>query len=349
MYHAGIQVRDDQQRLWNDTDTESTLRAGGLLGNSSDFGHLAALLVSAGLVAWAIYELRLTWLILITVLGSYCTVIASSRAAMLHIAVSILVLLPIVFRRRSVAPIFMTILVILLVGLVAPSPKSWNFWNTPGGQRLDLFGFSGSSQILDSSVRINTWTSALRMFKENVVFGSGYGSILATSGQAGDNTFVSIFTELGIFAGLSYLGLWIYLLFRVAASGDSRVRFTGFSLLLGELLHCMTLDGMRLWSSMPVFMVLAGLINALTTLPSQREPEALPGQNRSGQKRRDRRRTLGDKGPQSSRRREPTGSLLRPSPRVPEPEPRLGEAHSPASMRYGRGGRPYQDAPETPS
>lgn len=349
MFHAGIQVRDQQQRLWSGDDSGSTLRAGGLLGNSSDFGHLSALLVSAALVAWALYELRFVWLILITALGTYCAVIASSRAAILHIALSILIVLPISLRRRNVVPVLGAMAALLAAVVLVPSPRTWSFWNTPSGQRLDLFGFSGSSQILDSSVRVDTWQLALRMLKHNIAFGSGYGSILATSGQAGDNTFLSIFTELGAFAGLAFLAIWVCLLVQVIRSKDGAVRLASLSLLAGELVHCMTLDGMRLWSSMPVFMMLAGLVSARAEVTSESQMSELRDHPRFEPRRHDWRPPLGDRGPQSSRSRRPVHSVPPSSTRALAPaHEHDGAAPSESwpptrAERFGRGTR------ETPS
>lgn len=260
LYHSGVQVRDSQQVLWGTDGARSSLRAGGILGNSSDFGHLAATLFAVALVFGVLYDLNRVAVAAACAVSLYAIWIASSRAALLHVAVMVLFFGLFLLHRARREVVILLLFLLALVVVSFPAISESAFWDTPGGARLDMFGFGESSVFLSSTTRLSTWQMARGLFLEDPWFGAGYGAILDNLGQAGDNSFISSTVELGVFAGFAFLLIWLVLLSEIGRAPLVSTRLLGLGVVLGEIAHLMTLDGMRLWSSMPLFMIVGGIL-----------------------------------------------------------------------------------------
>lgn len=256
LHHSGIQIRSDQQALWAGDGAGPRLRAGGILGNSSDFGHLAAIWGSVcGLtvVAFARKGNRAVVAVLIFAVAFYATWIASSRAATLHLLLAYGLALPFLLGRTGwamggCAVLFSCLAFPFLLSefsLVLPQNISHNL------HRLDFLNLSGNSTFLQTGRLVN-WLSLTEIFKDHWLLGIGYKNINSVYGIWGDNSYLTIFVEFGLFAGVVNVLLWLWLIaISAAAAWSSRSGIVFFALVVSEAVHGLTVDTGTIWYSMP--------------------------------------------------------------------------------------------------
>lgn len=256
LYALDVQIRPEQQRVWSETG--SALRAGGLLGNSSDAGHVAAILGAISLtVGMACFASR-KWLMFgCFALACYVVYISSSRAALLYTLVVVLIM---GFEQSRGRRVLHAVLFLALGPLIVAA-----FYDLLGGVRslgptlirFDVLNLSGHSEFLSSESRIRSWRRMLLALSENPLFGSGYGYSRDLTG-AGDNSFLSMFVEVGILAGMAYIAFWISLLRSVLRLPKGRWRACALGLLLGEISVMLTVDTHRMWASTTTVLLAIG-------------------------------------------------------------------------------------------
>ncbi|KDA05226.1 hypothetical protein DC31_02220 [Microbacterium sp. CH12i] len=259
LHHAGIQIRDTQQVNWYGDGLGSSLRAGGLLGNSGDFGHIAALLGACALTLGVLYRLRPALILLSVAIASYATFLSTSRAAMLHLVIALMCMIPTLLRgRRALA----------IIGVAVTGVVALMLYISASGidarleislQRLDLFNWSGESSFYSSTTRVNTWDQMMSLISQNPFFGIGYGMTIPHVGSAGDNSFLSIFVELGLIAGIAFIGFWIANLLNAVRTPSGPARAAAIALIISEFAHMLTVDTHSMWATTPVSVLLIGL------------------------------------------------------------------------------------------
>ncbi len=257
LYHLGIQIRSDQQALWTGDGAGPQLRAGGVLGNSSDFGHLTAVWGSVcGLTIISFSRDKRRFLVsgLIFAVAFYATWIASSRAATLHLLLAYGIALPFLFSRGVWSFIGLTAVLCALIApfllsefsLILPQDVAYRL------QRLDFLNLSGNSVFLQTGRFLN-WIILLEIYQENWFTGVGYKNINELYGIWGDNSYLTIFVEFGLFAGIVNVALWLWLIFvSLIAAFKTKHGIVFFALVISEALHGFTVDTGTIWYSMPM-------------------------------------------------------------------------------------------------
>lgn len=256
---AGIQVRDTQQMNWYDNGAAATLRAGGLLGNSADFGHISAALGVLSLVFVGIY-LQRPWLATVGfAVSAYATYASSSRAAMLHLIVALVLLIPVLFKGRRVLALAVAV-VFGVVGFVIVAPE---LVLSPEVQftlrRLDILNWSGDSLFFASDARLVTWDRIFDLFGSSPWLGIGYGLMIPTTGRAGDNSFLSLLVETGLISGIAFIVFWISLVWSAATTRGRQARWMTLAVVVSEIAHMLTVDTHRMWATAPVALLMLGL------------------------------------------------------------------------------------------
>lgn len=258
----GIQMRDTQQTDYFGSGIATEVRAGGLLGNSSDFGHLAAILGSVAISFAIIRGWSLIMPAAVFGISAYSAYISTSRAAILHLVVALLFALPALITQRRIAlgflllPAALVSLILLARDLALTTQQLYVL------RRFDFLGLSADSTFYEASSRVSTWATMREFALDHPIIGIGYGATVPATGNAGDNSFLTIAAETGMLAGTLYLGFWSVLAFAFLRLSDRKLRYAGLSLVLSEVAHMLTVDVHRMWSSTPLMLLFAGLLLA---------------------------------------------------------------------------------------
>jgi hypothetical protein len=267
LHLAGVQVRTEQQMLWIGNGTGPTTRAGGILGNSSDYGLFASTWGSiCGLLVLALWpRRRWFWFLAISGLATYAVWISASRAGLVHLAIAWAIGLPFLMKSHNwVFGIFAAIItapvaLLLLPGASLVLPESVAFTL----RRLDFLNLSGDTSFYQS-VRLVNWAILGGVGIDNWPIGIGYRGIAENYGSQGifgDNAFLTVFVEFGLFTLICYVGLWLTFIL----AGIRNVRRSTFgavlaAVILSELFHALTLDTFTVWYSMPFTWFFSGLL-----------------------------------------------------------------------------------------
>ena len=252
----GIEVREQQQRMWLGDGQGSLLRAGGILGNTASFGHHIAMLYAFGLFTiFKAYNIHLKILcIFIFIVVFYCLIISSSRAALLNIVIFSLVFL---FLTKGIKSflymlvfgiIFFVVVYISFIYILDDSILDYS---------LSRLGIGSVDLGTLSSSRLDNWAAYTQIIKDNFLFGLGYKAALETYGLQVDNSFMSVLLEFGILAFLSFLLMWASLLVGSLlkyANHKSLDNCFLVAFVLANLAHSLTLDIYTLWISFPLFL-----------------------------------------------------------------------------------------------
>lgn len=273
LHHLGIQLRSEQQMLWTGSGAGPSLRAGGLLGNSSDFGHFASTwgAITGLLVLALIPNRRWIWFVAIALLAFYGTWISASRSGLLHLIMAYAIAVPFVLRRSIVASLALMTPMLFAAGLLWFGDFDIGSTNSDlvfTLRRLDFLNLSGNSLFYQSE-RTANWIKLWDIWLENWFWGTGYKQIFRQYLIRGDNAFLTVLVEMGILSAVAYTCTWIALL--VAALKRTFVEQLGgilFSLVVAEIVHALTLDTMTLWYSMPITLFFFALI--LRAVPPRR-------------------------------------------------------------------------------
>lgn len=273
---AGIQIRDSQQMNWYDNGAAATVRAGGLLGNSSDFGHLSAILGVVSLAFVGVYLKRPALASLGFLVAVYATYISSSRAAMLHLVVALVILLPLLFKGKRLLGLIV-FAVVGVVGLIILAPE---LAISPEMQftlrRLDILNWSGDSLFFSSDARITTWDWIFELIQSHPWLGIGYGLMVPATGRAGDNSFLSLLVETGLMAGIAFCIFWISLVWSAATARVREGRWIAVAVVSSEIAHMLTVDTHRMWATAPVALLMIGLAIRVSRLEEHGETGANP-------------------------------------------------------------------------
>jgi O-antigen ligase len=248
MFALNIQVRTTQQRIWNANG--SSLRAGGLLGNSGDMGHIAAILGVAACSLGVVYLSR-RWIVLpLVALALYVTYISSSRAALLSMLVALLIMTAMYFSGRRILiamvglPIALIAASVFLVPMLAAGTDATL-------RRFDILNLSGQSQFFAADSRLGSWDRLLLAFQQNPFLGVGYGN-----GLSGDNSFLSMLSETGLVPGIAYCVFWVALLIAAIRLPAGPSRIAAVATVCAEIAFMLTIDTHRMWPSTGVCLLL---------------------------------------------------------------------------------------------
>lgn len=252
----GIEVREQQQRMWLGDGQGSLLRAGGVLGNTASFGHHIAMLY-----AFALFTIFKTckkhlkiFCIFIFIVVFYCLIISSSRAALLNIVIFSLIFLFLTKGIRS-------FLYILVFGIVFVFVVYMSFVyildDSVLAYSLSRLGIGSVDLGTLSSSRLDNWTAYIQIIKDNFFLGLGYKAALEIYGLQVDNSFMSVLLEFGILTFVSFLLMWASLLtgsFFKYTNNKSLDNCFLVAFVLANLAHSLTLDIYTLWISFPLFL-----------------------------------------------------------------------------------------------
>lgn len=213
------------------------LRGTGIFHDPND---LAMILVT-GVTICVFFARRAThvanlagWLLLAFML-LFATYRTQSRGGMLSLLIAASTLLICQYGwRKSLAPLAVCV---ALAGVVF------------AGRMTDVDAvFQGTGQL-----RIQVWSAGLELFKQNPIFGVGYGTFVDHVYHVAHNSFLHCFTELGFVGGALFLGQFLgafATLSSVRAQGDwIRLRETDdrivpylYAILLGNVVAMLTLS-----------------------------------------------------------------------------------------------------------
>jgi hypothetical protein len=269
LHLLGIQVRAEQQMLWTGTGNGPTVRAGGILGNSSDFGHFTSSWGAiCGLLVLALFRKhRWLWFSLIAGLALYATWISASRAALLHLLLAYFFAIPFLINGKTwvtiltaiAGAIVLAIFWLPSIELMLPADVAFTI------RRLDFLNISGSTKFYQS-VRLINWAQLFEIWQNNWMWGIGYKNIFRVYGLLGDNAFLTVLVEFGIITGTLFLSLWLCILYQSAKRAfKSKLGVVLFAIVLSDLFHSLTVDTMTLWYSSPLTYFFIAILFRITS------------------------------------------------------------------------------------
>lgn len=267
-----IEVREGQQRLW--MHGASMLRAGGLIGNSGAFAHMAA--------TWALTT------------AFFFMAVSKNRFRILLAGAAIFMFLYVVYISSSRAALMnMMVAGALFTGLYR-IPKRWHQWAVLGGvygvlgivllfcvsqclpesngggasnafetnMKRFIPGYGGTSSSEFTSNRVDNWPEYIAMMDEKVVTGWGYKMGVRLHEESPDNSYISVMLETGVF-GFLCMSMFVmanfYRLFCRYYAHDPYAIIL-IPVCAGQLANCMTSDIYTFWITMPVVFLLLGLV-----------------------------------------------------------------------------------------
>lgn len=258
LHTLGVQIRDNQQSAYIGAGFGTQLRAGGLLGNSGDFGHLASMCAVIGLATCLLNGWRrLAWVMV--ALGTLGVFMSTSRAGILHISFGLGVMSPLLLRDMRRAAKWVLIGLPFLAVTLGLLTARLDARSTLLLRKLDFLDLSGTGEFYRTP-RFENWADYLTEgFWRHPFVGSGYGQLLPQFARPGDNSFLTLLVELGLVGGLLWLIAWVALLIR-ALNAHSWVRWIAVAVVLSEIVHMLTIDTHRMWATEPIALAFIGLI-----------------------------------------------------------------------------------------
>jgi hypothetical protein len=289
-----IQVNQDQQKLWIN-GREAALRAGGLVGETTAFGHLTATwaAIMIGLFVYARPSRHWRMIVaIVTTLTLAAVFSSSSRAALLNLIVFGVVLLVFNglrfrFARNTIA-IGLASVMLLVVGVITFLGLKQSGYVRGGKQieqQLERFSPSAFNDLSSfSSGRLRSWERYSKQLEQFAWIGCGYKtSTMLIPGRFPDNSALSILLETGIL-GLTAYGTFVLLIMvalrhrsnqeghrsnqeghRSNQEGHRSIqkdRFAQamFAVWCGQVIQGFTSDTYTLWLTMPVLYLFTGLV-----------------------------------------------------------------------------------------
>jgi len=268
-----IPIRDAQQKIWY-SGGGSAYRAGGLVGETTHFGHLTAtwMTIVASCLVLARPVRRWKWVLLVLLgLGGYAIAAASSRSAIVNLggtAIGIVLFQRYRPRRLSNTLIGGLVFVILLVfamSLLKIADQSGVLSSQSRfAHQVDRFLPSESNSVNRfSSGRLDSWKRYVRIAGEHTVLGCGYkNSPSLIPGRVPDNSVLSTLLEtgaMGLLMLVSFTLALLYALFRQGLAGN-RYALMMAGVWVGQAMQSVLGDTYTLWLSMPVLYLMTGLI-----------------------------------------------------------------------------------------
>ncbi len=270
IYQLQIPIRTEGQRLYYRGG--SFYRAGGLIGETTAFGHLIATwsTLSFGLLIWAQRVRQWKWVLAVIVgLGGCMVFMASSRAGMLNMLVFALMLWSIgKFQRRTLKNVLMagallaSMLVILQIGVMTTRRTQVTGASEKVVRQVERFIPVNSANEM-SSGRLEAWQKYARIIRNHLWLGCGYKTATRLMpGHTPDNSVLSALLEtgiLGLIAIASFGLLTTFSLWNRAAQGNAYAQVLG-SVWCGQLVQALTNDTHTLLLGVPVLYLITGLV-----------------------------------------------------------------------------------------
>jgi O-antigen ligase len=233
-------------------------------GLFNDPNDLCLLLVSGmGIAAYFMTDRRLDWqrLACLGLIGLfvYGLALTQSRGGFLALLAGLLVLLYARFGAWKAALVGCLAVPVLLVAFA--------------GRQTEISAADDTGQS-----RVQLWSEALELFKQEPLWGIGQGAFEEQVGLVAHNSFLHSFVELGFFGGALFLGafftsLWgLYRVSRVSANGDPETARLGHYLLAIIAAYAIGLMSLSRAYIAPTYLML-GLVTAYFSLA---RPLALP-------------------------------------------------------------------------
>lgn len=271
LYELQIEVRDTQQKLWLEDGFQ--IRAGGLIGNSGAFGHLAAtwcITCVGALCMVSRAKYRFLGAGMVFMVSAYTVYIASSRATMLHLftASMMLILLlktPLAWRKQLLTFALLGGLAFALLFCINKAiqrPTGRSSGTVVANLERFVPGLNGGDMNEFTSNRADNWPEYVAMMSESWLIGTGYKTGVRMHEESPDNSYLSVMLETGI-VGFTCMSLFVvsvmYRLITLYLSGDEFAAMM-IPVCIGQMTHCMTSDIYTFWITMPVVYLLLGLI-----------------------------------------------------------------------------------------
>lgn len=281
VYWLQIPIRDAQQKIWY-RGGGSDLRAGGLVGESTHFGHLVSTWMMLSVCLLILVRPVRRWrLVLATTvgLGGYATFAASSRAAGLGVLVFAIALLVLNrFRGTNLKNAVIGGMTALIVGALGLSLLSiatqTGLLSTQSrlSRQIERFLPSESRSVNRfSSGRIDSWKRYLHQSRSQPWLGCGYKqSPRMIPGRFADNSVLSTYLEtgmLGLGMMLAFAMVVLVLLIKSGSQGNP-YGTTMAAVWVGQLGQALLGDTYTLWLSMPVLYLITGIVLQLNPAPS---------------------------------------------------------------------------------
>lgn len=279
LHFFGIEVGDSQQRLWGAYDFFSTaaVRAGGIVGNSTEYGTTVAIFGIATLSASAFHrDLSPAAKAAALAMVAAGLVFSSSRAGFLMLLVFLFSLsvlrFRLMFRETALAVAAPTIGVMAL--LLLGSSEQLLFLEI-SLRRLDVLNVTGQGEFLES-VRTQTWDMLYSIMFQVPVFGYGFKSSYGIFQVFIDNAYLQAWFEVGPVGAVLFMSFWIVLTFIMIARflrGGSAEAAVGVAFVLTVLVAMVVTGPQSSWSTMPtVFLMLGMSLRAAERKPSASRP-----------------------------------------------------------------------------
>ncbi len=267
-----IEVRAGQQRLW--MDGGSMLRAGGLIGNSGAFGHMAAtwsVITATFFIAVSRHRFRFVISAAAITIFFYVMVIASSRASLLHLVAAgipflILYRIPKKIHHWITLGTVYGVLGLVLLACVAQcmpqssAGKSSNVVET--NLKRFIPGYGGGSASEFTSNRADNWPEYIAMMNEKALTGWGYKMGVRLHEESPDNSYISVMLETGALGFLCMSMFVLTVLYQLVCRYYAADPYTLIMIPVccGQLANCFTSDIYTFWITQPVVFMLLGLV-----------------------------------------------------------------------------------------
>lgn len=268
-----IPIRDSQQEMYY-RGGGSEFRAGGLVGETTHFGHLTAtwmtVVASCLILVAPVRRWKLVAAILLG-LGGLAIFAASSRSAIVNLAAMAAGYFVLqYYRPRHLSNALVTILagflflVLSLVGLKIADQSGVLPSTSKLSKQVDRFLPTESNSINRfSSGRIDSWKRYMRIGDRHLLLGCGYkNSPSLIPGRVPDNSVLSTYLEtgiIGLFAVTAFTLTLIFALVRQGRLGNPYATLFA-AVWCGQAAQALLGDTYTLWLSMPVLYLTTGMV-----------------------------------------------------------------------------------------
>ncbi len=286
IYVLQIPVRTEGQKIW--FRGGSFYRAGGLIGETTAFGHLVATWATLcfGLLVW---HWRVNGYRMLAVIIGVCSVgmifAASSRAALLNMLVFMMVLYFVGRIQRSAIRNFIILSgvgMVLLAAMITLIIGARSSGLIESGERIvrQFERFTpGQSADQFSSGRVQAWQRYAVLIRKHIFLGCGYKTATRLlPGRTPDNSILSALLETGVFGlvALVAFGLLVTIaLLKRGVEGDAMSQVLAAAW-CGQLVQALTNDTYTLLLGVPVLYLLSGFVLQHVPEHASRTAHVLP-------------------------------------------------------------------------
>ena len=264
LFFFGIELRSNQQRVW--FEGGSLARAGGLTGNSSGAGLIAAvfLIYMFSLRILNTKTVKPILFLLLILMGGLALFVTNSRSGL--ILISAFILINLFFNWKKMKSIILGDTI--FAGLVALifSFSILSFFSQDillfFGSSLDRWNFLNFDGSFYSSARFLNWPIVIDSIKENPLLGLGYKQFNYIYGIDADNAFLSVTVDGGFFSLSAYLFFWIACMifhFRKATTVN-RQHIIIFGIIFSSFIISFFLDLYTMWYPSAILFAVIGVL-----------------------------------------------------------------------------------------